>query len=542
MGPKDEFEIDWPETPAAEPRAGEADQETKPAETLDDTFPETTLEALPEPLREAVARAGWERLLPVQARAIPPLLAGRHLMIQSRTGTGKTAAFLLPIFHRLDPARAVCQALVMVPTRELARQVTAEAEVLFGGRLRTVPVYGGVAYGPQIEGFRKGAHVVVGTPGRVLDHLIKRSLTLEHLSVLVIDEADRMLSMGFYPDMKRIQGFLPERGRASSMFSATFPPFVMGLAQEFLRKPEILSLSRDHVHVTQTDHVYYTVEPMEKDRALVRIIEIENPISAFIFCNRKSQVHYVTVVLQRFGYNADELSSDLPQKARDTVMGRVRDGSLRFLVTTDVSARGIDIPALSHVIQYDPPEDPEAYIHRTGRTGRVEASGRAITLVTAVERYDLQRIGERYGIEFQERPAPCDADVQAIVEERVTALLEARIRARDSLERERMQRFISLARNLAESEDESAIIAMLLDDYYQQTLHAAPPRPSLVEEAPGGRTRADEGGDERGRSGGRKRRRGGRRGGSGGGGGGERRGEGRGEGRSSGGGGKRRRR
>ncbi|MBN1421545.1 MAG: DEAD/DEAH box helicase [Planctomycetes bacterium] len=537
MEPKDEFEIDWPETPPPEPPTEEAArEETEAAEKLDDDFPATTLEDLPEALREAVARAGWDRLLPVQARAIPPMLAGRHLMIQSRTGTGKTAGFLLPILHRLDPSRAVCQALVMVPTRELARQVTAEAEILFGGHLRTVPVYGGVAYGPQIDGFRKGAHVVVGTPGRVLDHLIKGSLTLEHLSMLVIDEADRMLSMGFYPDMKKIQRYLPERGLTSSMFSATFPPFVLHLAEEFLRAPEILSLSRDHVHVTQTEHVFHIVEPMEKDRTLVRIIEIENPISAFIFCNRKSQVHYVTVVLQRFGYDADELSSDLTQKARDAVMARVRDGSLRFLVTTDVAARGIDIPALSHVIQYDPPEDHEAYIHRTGRTGRVDASGKAITLVTTVERYDLQRIGERYGIEFQERPLPTDADVQAIVEERVTALLEARVRARDSLERERMQRFIPLAGALAESEDESAIIAMLLDDYYQQTLHAPPPRPSLAAEASDGRARTGEGGGERTERRGRKSRRGGRRGGSGGG------GESREEGRSSRRGGKRRRR
>ena len=280
-------------------------------------LPPVTMEELPEQLREAAARANWTTLMPVQAKTIPYVLAKRDLMIQSRTGSGKTGAYILPILQRIDPRKPVCQALVLVPTRELAKQVATEAETLGGAMgVRTVAVYGGVSYGPQLEAFRKGAHLVVGTPGRILDHLLKGSLSLKGLRIMVFDEADRMLSMGFYPDMREVQRYLPSHPINGYMFSATFPPHVMRLAAQFLHQAEFLSLSRDHVHVTDVEHVYYLVPPMEKDRCLVRIIEVENPASALIFCNTKARVHYVTVVLQRFGYDADELSSDLSQKAR----------------------------------------------------------------------------------------------------------------------------------------------------------------------------------------------------------------------------------
>ncbi|MFH1942646.1 MAG: DEAD/DEAH box helicase [bacterium] len=399
-------------------------------------------------------------------------------MIQARTGSGKTGAFLLPMLERLDPAKPHCQALILVPTRELAKQVDQEAETLCGkAGFRTVAVYGGVGYRPQIDAFNKGAHIVVGTPGRVLDHLLKETLSLKHLEMLIFDEADRMLSMGFYPDMKKVQKYLPNRRLHGCMYSATFPSSVIRMAGEFIREPEFISLSTDHVHVTDTVHVYYTVPGMDKDRSLIRIIEIENPDSAIIFCNTKSEVHYVSTVLQNFNYDADELTSDLSQAERERVMKRVRDGTLRFLVATDVASRGLDIPALSHVIQYEPPEDPEAYIHRAGRTGRAGAQGVAMSLVTHLESSQLKRIGKRYSIDFEEWTLPSDADVEAVVSERVTALLEARLRERDRQQTERSQRFVKLGRSLAENEDESAIIAMLLDDYYQQILHAPAPKP-----------------------------------------------------------------
>ena len=444
-----------------------------------DLLPEVGIDDLEEPLRAGAARAGWTTLMPVQAMAIPYLLARRDMLIQARTGSGKTGAFLLPMLKRLDQSRPHCQALVLVPTRELARQVWHEVETLCGDAgLRHVPVYGGVGYGPQVDALRDGAHIVVGTPGRVLDHLLKRTMSFKHLKMVVFDEADRMLSMGFYPDMKEMQRRFPERRLHSCMFSATFPDFVMRTAREFLHEPEFLSLSRDHVHVTDTEHVYYIVPGMDKDRSLMRIIELENPASAIIFSNTKSMVHYVSNLLKNFGYDADELSADLSQTERERVLKRVRQGSLRFLVATDVAARGLDIPDLSHVIQYEPPADIEGYIHRAGRTGRAGASGIAMSLVTELEWFTLNKIAKAFGIEMQERPLPTPSDVETLVAERVTVLLEARLRDRDALKRERSQRFVALARELAENEDESALIAMLLDDYYQQSLHAPLHRPA----------------------------------------------------------------
>ncbi len=442
-------------------------------------LPEVAIEDLPERLRTACAQAGWTKLLPVQARAIPYIVAGRNLMVQSQTGSGKTGAFILPILDRINPDKKACQALILVPTRELALQVSREAELLGGDRdIRTVVVYGGVKYGPQLEAFQQGVQIVVGTPGRILDHLIKGALSLEALEVIVFDEADRMLSMGFYPDMKRIKQFMPSRSISGYMFSATFPSYVMRLASEFLRQPEFLSLSQDRVHVVGTEHAYYIVPGMQRERSLIRIIEMENPVSAIIFCNQKTTVHYVTVVLKRFGYDADELSSDLAQGARERVMGRVRKGHLRFLVATDVAARGIDIPDLSHVIQYEPPDDPELYIHRAGRTGRAGATGVAISIVAGMEQFKLREISRSFNISLIEKPLPTDEDIEVIVAQRVIASLETSLRSRDSLENERMQRFIPLGRSLTEAEEESPLIAMLLDDYYQRTLQAPPQAPS----------------------------------------------------------------
>jgi ATP-dependent RNA helicase DeaD len=442
-------------------------------------FADLTLDRLPEELRLAAARVGWTSLVPVQARGLPYLLAGRNVIVQARTGSGKTGVFILPMLSRLDPARQACQALILVPTRELARQVWQEAEKLCGeAGLRTAAVYGGVGYGAQNEALKQGAHIVIGTPGRVLDHLLKRTFNLERLKMLIYDEADRMLSMGFYPDMKDLQRYLPKHPLQAGMFSATFPDSVMRTAQEFIHEAEFLNLSSDHVHVTETEHIFYLVPGMDKDRGLVRLIEVENPASALIFCNTKARVNYVTVVLQRFGYDADELSADLPQAGREWVLERVRRGTLRFLVATDVAARGLDIPDLSHVILYELPEELEAYIHRAGRTGRAGASGVAISLISPGEKILLNRIAKQYNIPFEERPIPSDADVAAVVAERTTALLEARLRGRDKLQTERSHRFTPLARSLAENEDELPIITMLLDDYYQQTLHSPVSQPS----------------------------------------------------------------
>ncbi|WP_245168248.1 DEAD/DEAH box helicase [Desulfobaculum xiamenense] len=445
----------------------------------DESLPEITLEELPEPLQQACARAGWTALMPVQAKAIPYLLAGRDLMIQSRTGSGKTGSFGLPILGRIKAERNECQALVLVPTRELAQQVAREIELISAGTgVRTVAVFGGTGYATQLEAFRQGAHVVVGTPGRVLDHLLRGSLNLGGLDTLVFDEADRMLSIGFYPDMKQVQRYLPRRRINMLMTSATYPHHVLRLAGEFMDRPRLLSLSGEQVHVADTPHVYYECPAMQKDRALVRIIELKNPATGFIFCNTKQHVHYLTTVLQRFGYDADELSGDLTQVKREQVLERLRTGNLRFLVATDVAARGIDVPDISHVFLYEPPDDHEVYIHRAGRTGRAGATGEVISLVDVMERLALERIAKTYKIKLEKRDLPSDDDLAAAVGIRVTALLEARIRELDNVTRERIQRFVPLVRSLSEHEDIVQLVAMLLDECYQKTLHSTPQPPA----------------------------------------------------------------
>lgn len=434
-----------------------------------ESLPPVTMEGLPQELRDAAVRAGWNELMPVQQNALPYGLAGRDLMVQSRTGSGKTGAFLLPLLARLEPEEATCQALVLVPTRELALQVEHEAHVLFEGTgLVSTAVYGGVGYAKQMEQLRSGAHLVVGTPGRVLDHLLKRTLNLDSLRALVFDESDRMLSIGFYPDMKEIQRYLPKRRIPTQLFSATYPPHVLRLSGEFLRNPHMLSLSQNQVHVAQIDHICCECATMEKDRTLVRLIEIENPSSAIIFCNTKVNVHYVTGVLQGFGYNADELSSDLSQNRREDVLGRLRKGEIRFLVATDVAARGIDIPELSHVFLYEPPEDHESYIHRAGRTGRAGAAGTVISIVDVMERLELQRIAKHYKIEIRQRSVPTDNDVSNAVGARVTAMLEARYRNLTGLQRERARRLVPLIRSMAADEDLLNLLGMLLDNSYQE--------------------------------------------------------------------------
>lgn len=446
-------------------------------------LPEITVENLPAKLKPGLERAGWRELMPVQAKVIPHIQAGRDVLIQSRTGSGKTGAFLLPVLGDLNPKINACQALVLEPTRELASQVEGEAQILSTGLgLRSLTVYGGVSYAAQNSGLRQGTHLVVGTPGRILDHLIRGTLKLNELRYLILDEADRLLSMGFYPDIQHLQEFLPKRRPQSLMFSATIPPNVARLAERFLEQPVFINLSSDHVHVTEVQHVYYTVPRMDKDRSLVRILEAENPASALIFCNTRTRTNYVTVVLQRFGYNADELSSDLNQKQREAVLERIRKGQLRFLVATDVAARGIDLPELSHVFIYEPPDNPEDYIHRAGRTGRAGAGGTAISLVDVLEESSLKRIRHQYKIDFQERKLPEDEDVANIVAQRATALLEAKLRERDKLKIERMERFLPLVNDLAADEETLPLLAMLIDDFYQQAFHNPPEIVATAEE------------------------------------------------------------
>lgn len=451
-------------------------------------LPDLVFSDLPQLLQQACARAGWTDLMPVQQKAMPYVLAGRDVMVQARTGSGKTGAFVLPLLQRIDPKQPHCQALVLVPTRELARQVAEEAVLLAGDSgLHVVPVYGGVGYQAQIDAFRQGAHLVVGTPGRILDHLLNRSLSLDHLRVLIFDEADRMLSVGFYPDMRELQRYLPRQRVDAFMFSATYPENVLRLADEFLHQSSFLGLSGDQVHIAEIEHVFCVVQRMERDRVLIRLLEMENPTSAIIFCNTKNNVEYVTAVLQQYGFDAEDISSNLSQAKREQVLARIRAGNLRFLVATDVAGRGIDIPGLSHVFLYESPEDPESYIHRAGRTGRAGALGTVITLVDLMEKIELGRIAARFNITMLERAAPQDEDVLAVLENRIAVMLTNKRRKLSFIQKERAARFCPVVIKFAGEEDNAALLALLLDDLYQQTMNTAAPQPE-AKSAPHSRT------------------------------------------------------
>jgi ATP-dependent RNA helicase DeaD len=439
----------------------------------DPPLPEVTLEALPPSLREAADRLGWSSLMPVQSKAIPYILEGRDLIVQSRTGSGKTGAFLLPLFEKLDPNLKGAQALILTPTRELARQIfdTFAAAIPEDSSLRAISVYGGVGYGAQIKAFKEGAQVVVGTPGRILDHLYRKTLKLHDLKVLILDEADEMLSVGFWPAMKDLKRFLP-RERESHMFSATIPYKVEAVGDEFLRKPGLLSLGR--ISVDKMTHRYTVTAPMDKNRSLVRFIELENPDSAIIFANTKKRVEYLSLYLQQYGFEAQGLSGDLSQKERDRVMKKIRAGSIRFLVATDVAARGIDISGVSHIWMYDVPLDPEYYVHRAGRTARAGETGEVIALATVTDEHVLKSISKKFNITMQKVEEPEDEEVESHVCTRVIELLEARLRGESDTERTLSASFVPVVQALMD-DDHVHWLSMLFDGFYHQSLHAVEP-------------------------------------------------------------------
>ena len=343
----------------------------KPAGTIlvepEERLEPWTIDQLPESIRTAAIDMGWKSLMPVQASAVPYLEAGRDMIVQSRTGSGKTGGFLIPLLMRLDPGERHAQAIILVPTRELARQVYGELQALGANmNISGALVYGGVGYKEQLDALRGGAQVIVGTPGRVLDHIGRGSMNLDRLHTLIFDEADEMLSMGFYPDMKQLRRYIPKE-RKTWMFSATMPFKVQRLAEEFMVNPGFLSLSAGKETIDTMEHRWYEAPVMDKDQVLIRLIEMEQPDSAIIFCNMKRDVEYVADVLKSRGYNAEMISGDLKQAQREKVMEGIREGRYSLLVATDVAARGIDISDLSHVFIYDLPPDPEMYVHRAGR-------------------------------------------------------------------------------------------------------------------------------------------------------------------------------
>jgi ATP-dependent RNA helicase DeaD len=359
----------------------------------------------PEILR-ALREMNYEQPTEIQERVIPLLRAGHDVIGQAQTGTGKTAAFGIPMVEGIDPERAEVQALVLAPTRELAVQISAEVRAL--ARFRPVAVatiYGGASMRDQLQALERGAQIVVGTPGRILDHLGRRTLHLDRVRFLILDEADRMLDMGFMPDVERILRRLP-RERQTSLFSATVPLVIRRLSARHMRDPQTVAVRPEEPTVAQVEQVYYEVAQRDKLAGLCHVLDIEQPAQAMIFCHTQVGVDRLARALQRAGYQAEPIHGSLGQGQRERILKQFRAGELHLLVATNVASRGLDIPEVSHVINYDIPEDAETYVHRIGRTARAGRGGKAITFVAEWDTEAWAAIRKLTGEAIQEARLP----------------------------------------------------------------------------------------------------------------------------------------
>jgi ATP-dependent RNA helicase DeaD len=362
---------------------------------------------------QAVSALGYEAPTPIQAQAIPVMISGRDLIGQAQTGTGKTAAFAIPLIQLIDPSENFTHALVLEPTRELAIQVAGALYNLSkGSGLRVVPVYGGQPIDRQFRALNQGAHIVVGTPGRILDHLRRGSLVLGQVKSCVLDEADEMLALGFIDDVESILAEMPEP-RQISFFSATMPQRVSALIKRFLHDPVHIVIESKKRTVESTNQTYYDVPPGKKLEALGRVLDMEAPGPTIVFCRTRQETNDLAEALTLRGYSAEPLHGDMNQAERDKVMRRFRDGQADLLVATDVAARGLDIEGVTHVINFDIPWDVEQYIHRVGRTGRMGRAGDAITLVEGKERRQLRYIEQMIGAPIRPVSIPTPSDIAA---------------------------------------------------------------------------------------------------------------------------------
>ncbi len=373
---------------------------------------------LADGLLQALTAVGYETPSPIQAATIPPLLEGRDVLGQAQTGTGKTAAFALPALSRLDPAKTKPQVLVLAPTRELAIQV-AEAFQRYASHLpgfRVLPIYGGQSYIPQLGGLKRGAHVVVGTPGRVIDHLDRGSLDLSALTTLVLDEADEMLRMGFIEDVETVLKKTPE-SRQVALFSATMPAPIRRIAQTYLKEPAEITIKAKTTTAANIRQRYWYVSGMQKLDALTRILEAEPFDAMIVFARTKQATEELAEKLRARGFAAAAINGDLAQAQRERTIGQLKDGKLDILVATDVAARGLDVERISHVLNYDIPTDTEAYVHRIGRTGRAGRSGEAILFVAPREKRMLMAIERATRQPIAEMQLP---SVEAVNDHRIT--------------------------------------------------------------------------------------------------------------------------
>ncbi len=459
-------------------------------------------------LRRAISERGYTHPTPVQARAYAPARTGKDLIVRSKTGTGKTAAFGMPIVDQIPVGARGVRALMMCPTRELAIQVAQELELLSKYRdIELVCIYGGASMSQQEEALRRGAAIVVGTPGRIHDHIRRGNMKLEQCVHVVLDEADEMLNQGFYEEVTRILDFLPKKKQVL-LFSATVPDDIKRLISRYTTDAETLLLSGDVYTVEHIQHIRYELsDAYPKPRNLLYVLEMEDPENAIIFCNTRDDTELVTAVLNRNGFDAELLNGDLAQKERERVMARVKKGELAFMVATDIAARGIDISDLGHVINYSLPEDPAVYLHRVGRTGRIGKKGTALNLTSGRELATLTTLEKKYNVKFERKPMPTAEEAAKMWTDRHVRDLK------DAAAGSIYEGFLALASDLKKRGDADELIAFMLRYFFthrrMDKAQAEPVEGEVQAAEPVRESRppkADRGGGRREREGGRRER------------------------------------
>jgi ATP-dependent RNA helicase DeaD len=464
-------------------------------------FDELNLDAK---ILRAVTDMGFEAASPIQAKAIPLEIEGKDIIGQAQTGTGKTAAFGIPLLQKIDPKNKKLQAVVLCPTRELAIQVADEIRSLakYMHGIKVLPIYGGQEIVKQIRSLKDGVQVIIGTPGRVMDHMRRKTIKFGQVHTVVLDEADEMLNMGFLEDMETILSELPEE-RQTVMFSATMPAAIAEIAKKFQKEPEIVKVVKKDLTVPKVTQYYYEVKPKNKIEVMCRLLDMYAPKLSVVFCNTKRQVDELVLALQGRGYFAEGLHGDLKQVQRDRVMNGFRKGRTDILVATDVAARGIDVDDVEAVFNYDIPQDEEYYVHRIGRTGRAGREGKAFSLVVGKEVYKLRDIQRYCKTKIVPQPIPSIDDVTEIKADKILCQAEELLQDSD------MNRLIDIIEKKVLEEDyttldlAAGLLRMIMGEDNEDIIEDSRPLRSL-----------DDLGDYRDRNSGRGR--GGRSGGRGG--------------------------
>ncbi|MCL1936016.1 MAG: DEAD/DEAH box helicase [Defluviitaleaceae bacterium] len=423
------------------------------------------LEISPEILR-AIQDMGFEEATPIQTQSISIVKSGKDVLGQSQTGTGKTAAFGIPTLEMVDEDSKNLQALVLCPTRELAIQVSEEFRKLLKYKegIKALPIYGGQPIERQILALRKGVQIVIGTPGRVIDHMKRRTLKMDDVKMIVLDEADEMLDMGFREDIEEILQKMPE-DHQTVLFSATMPKAIIDLTHDYLKDPVTVKVMPKELTVPLIDQVYFEVREHNKTEALSRLLDMYNPELAIVFCNTKKKVDELVEKLQSRGYFAEGLHGDLKQNQRDSVMKKFRNRTLEILVATDVAARGIDVDDIDIVINYDLPQDEEQYIHRIGRTGRAGRSGTAYTFIVGREIYKLRDIMRYTKAKIMRQNLPTIHDIEEV---KIKNFAE---KIKTTIQDERLTKYINIVENIVREDFDTLDIAAALlmlslkDDY-----------------------------------------------------------------------------